>query len=269
MNCKLLPKEFLMNFGELVAEFKSRTGFQNITNARIAHFLNNGLKYLEGTQSILENIGVVSTQDWASGSTSLTLTNVKHIKMLYQRYLDTDCWSPLYWVSLGVLTMLYPKLEDSTTGTPLIWSYNAITDNDVRQSAILIMPPADKDYYIRVEYEKRFAEFTGDDNDETNDWAYSYPEVLLLSAQLSLEASLGNTERLTALRMQIAEVLNGIDNTEVSRTLQPVSSMERKTTLLIPEVAQSLQNQITIVDINDWRAAGLSDAEIISMLYGA
>ncbi len=119
------------------------------------------------------------------------------------------------------------SLANVEKGQPNHWTIGFLRDGltvsaatqIIKDSAVqlVVMPPADRTYTLRVQALLRSSALTSDDS--VSFWTENHPQALVWAAQYLLEVSYRNQEGARALLAHIDNILEGIDNDLVEQEI--------------------------------------------------
>lgn len=219
-----------MTLTELITELKKSSGNTGLSTDRAVYFLNAALRFLQGQLSLQERL-VYKDSTLAVGSYTISLPEVQAIEKVYFYDTAEEAYAEIPYVTYKDMVSLYAAMENTDTGTPSCWSYNPDTAVSGQSwgaiPQIIMMPPTDTAYTIRILYRASETPFSSASLTATNGWAYLYPDLLILAALYQIDLHYGFSERASAYLSGIQAGLDSIDKNKVRREAIVGNEMER------------------------------------------
>ena len=253
-----------MNLGEIRTKFIDLSGRFDLSSDMSStpyedsgadFFIQAGQRYLDNHQLQPKSL-LRFQEDIALNGYLVEFKDALAIKEVW--YTKSDARRALTKVSLGWMKENYDyPFSDTTSGTPKYYAINIIglagqqdgltTSNygdtftrehqDIHFSGeassthqyyrgIIVMPPVDTAGTITVLGQFKSKELAA--NNDTNFWSIHYPELLIQSANYSLESFYRNTQGVKDWKAIIDETLIGIDYNLVEEDISGVNQMEEE-----------------------------------------
>lgn len=253
-----------MNLGEIRTKFIDLSGRFDLSSDMSStpyedsgadFFIQAGQRYLDNHQLQPKSL-LRFQEDIALNGYLVEFKDALAIKEVW--YTKSDARRALTKVSLGWMKENYDyPFSDTTSGTPKYYAINVIglagqqdgltTSNygdtftreyqDIHFSGeassthqyyrgIIVMPPVDTAGTITVLGQFKSKELSA--NNDTNFWSIHYPELLIQSANYSLESFYRNTQGVKDWKAIIDETLIGIDYNLVEEDISGVNQMEEE-----------------------------------------
>lgn len=131
------------------------------------------------------------------------------------------------------------SLSNVSEGQPHHWAVGFLRQTAVTTTAarvsntkLIVMPPADRTYTLRVHALLKSDALTQDAS--VSYWTENHPQVLVWAAQYMLEVGYRNREGANAILANIDQVLEGIDNDLVEQDLVETGRPESQFRFILP-----------------------------------
>ncbi len=225
-------KKFVRETGrfDLVQDTAS---FANSTNDVVGgadEYIRDGQDFLDRRINFYKEEADVQVSLATSAFTS-NLSNIRAVRAVALFDSQDDEMVYLKRSSLREMREVYgdenSSLASVDTGQPSHWTIGflrdgltvaavtqAVKDSDVQ---LVVMPPADRTYTLRVQALLRSSALTNDAS--VSFWTENHPQLLVWAAQYMLEVSYRNQEGSRAILANIDQILEGIDNDLVEQEI--------------------------------------------------
>ena len=228
MNLLEIRQQFVTLSGR--ADLATTTDDTNDTNNGADFFIANGTRWLDLAQETDKEAAQFDA-GFAIGDWRVLMENCRVVKEVWYR--DSEgSRTEIDVVSQDKLREDYPKLSGEDNGTPTKWaSYvsrfaptQVGSGQQIKYNSVVIMPPTDA--AVTIEIFGVFHSLELKSNIQQNYWSVNYPDLLVLSALMSLEGFYRNTQGVNDYLNQINTILRGIDVDSADATTVESLQME-------------------------------------------